>query len=114
MVSLAISPSDICGTPSVSAMEEEEDGDTFVPSSNDLSDADLGLEGLAAVSRRVELLAVLQRPHVVHGHRVSLLGEVLPVARLCDFLCDAHPVSCGVGGGDVCDTGRTGMKQQDA
>jgi hypothetical protein len=74
-------------------------------------------EGVTAVARRVEFLAVCERPDVVHGHGITLLGVVGAIARLthvrtrghwgwwsylCGFVSDAHFGFNRVWFGEVC------------
>jgi hypothetical protein len=83
------------------SLAERELGDTLVPSSDDIADTNGGLEGLASISRRVKLLAVLQSAHVVDGDGISLLGVGLAVAGLELLNCDTHVCDRGVEGACV-------------
>lgn len=82
-------------------LAERQLGDTLVPALDDLADTNGGLEGLASVSRRVKLLAVLKSADVVNGHGVSLLGVGLAVAGLELLNCDTHVCERGVKGACV-------------
>ncbi|GMF15625.1 unnamed protein product [Phytophthora fragariaefolia] len=55
-------------------------GDALVPAADHLAGAQLELERAAAVAARVELGAVREGAHVVHGHGLAGLGEVGAVA----------------------------------
>ena len=60
--------------------------DSLLPALDDLTHADLELEGLAAVIARVELLAVGQGARVVHREHVPILGHPLAGLGFADVL----------------------------
>ena len=60
--------------------------DSLLPALDDLTHADLELEGLAAVIARVELLAVGQGARVVHREHVPILGHPLAGLGFTDVL----------------------------
>lgn len=59
-------------------------GDALIPAADHLAGAQLELERATAVAARVELGAVGERAHVVHGHGLAGLGEVHAVAAGAD------------------------------
>ena len=77
-------------------------GNTLVPALDDLALTNDTLEGLATVSQRVELLAVVKGTGVVNGDGVTGLGEGLTVTFLDDVdlgsgHCDSRGVKQPVG-----------------
>lgn len=50
-------------------------GNTFVPTSDDLTNTNGGAEGLTTITRRVKLLAIGKSSNVVHGDTVTALRE---------------------------------------